>query len=870
MEAYICGLFDADGTDKSRPLVIASSVYPDYLRQIQTLMVNRGVRGNLALKRPKTGNWQPLYQLTVKDFDRVKSESFLNKYSLKFTNYVRRFKDTSEPITILEVKDYREVEETYDISVVNNHSFYCEFGALSHNTAEIMFGDAKDESFLNLKNPLLNKSKLTSHRWASNNSVFATVGMDYSTVSEMTAKNGEPGYLWLDNAREFSRMNKVSDHKDYKAMGANPSLRKGTLIWTTKGIFPVEQLENEEFNIRNLNGKISKAKCFLSSSNAPLYKITLAGGHEYYSTKEHKWPIYTKQGYVKVETDDLKKGHLLPITKSKTISNGTLGDYTDGFFLGWLTGDGGIHTRKDNDRKQINLIVSEKDREDRDIAETLLSKLNSLKSEKSNWRERKGNYELSCSSKEVMTYLDKFGFEGKLNIPTNLFSDWSEEAIRGYINGIYSSDGSVDSKYKTARVSLFAKNLGLVKGVSNILGFYGVKTSINKKNTRLNGKEFLSYRLSTSDRISINHFKKTFKLSVRHKQETLDKISNDSNRIVESNHYEVLSVELTDLKEPVWDITVKDETHCFRLPHCVTGNCNEQSLEPWELCCLVETYPSNHDTLEEWIETLKYAYLYAKSVTLIPTHNELTNQVMLRNRRIGCSVSGITQAFTKFGRRNFLQFCDKGYTSIQEWDKKYSDWLCIPRSIKTTSVKPSGTVSLLAGVTPGIHYPIAEYYIRNIRFSRDSALLPDLKEKGYKIEDDKYSPSSVVVSFPVKEKYFDRAVSDVTIWEQMENVAQIQEYWADNQVSVTVSFKQEEAKDIKRVLEMYETRIKGVSFLPTTDHGYTQAPYIPITEKEYNKMVDKLNERVTKIKADTHDQDDKFCDGDSCQIGGRK
>jgi adenosylcobalamin-dependent ribonucleoside-triphosphate reductase len=292
--------------------------------------------------------------------------------------------------------------------------------------------------------------------------------------------------------------------------------------------------------------------------------------------------------------------------------------------------------------------------------------------------------------------------------------------------------------------------------------------------------------------------------------------------------------------------------------------CMEQSLEAWELCNLVETYPSNHESVEEWIETLKYAYLYSKTITLIPTHNPLTNAVMLRNRRIGCSASGITQAFKKFGRRKFLQSCKTGYNKIQEWDKTYSDWLCIPRSIKTTSVKPSGTVSLLAGVTPGIHYPISQYYIRNIRFQEGSPLIEVLQEAGFKTEPDKYGTRATVVSFPVKEEYYDRSVQDVSMWEQLENASQIQEVWADNQVSVTISFSPEEAKDIKNALELYETRLKGVSFLPKKDHGYEQAPYIPITEEQYNELIKEV--KPLKIKEDSHDQVDKFCDGDSCQI----
>ena len=255
--------------------------------------------------------------------------------------------------------------------------------------------------------------------------------------------------------------------------------------------------------------------------------------------------------------------------------------------------------------------------------------------------------------------------------------------------------------------------------------------------------------------------------------------------------------------------------------------------------------------------------MYAKSVTLVSTHNERTNAVMLRNRRIGCSISGITQVFKKFGRRKFFKACDKGYKKIQDWDKTYSEWLCIPKSIKTTSIKPSGTVSLLNGVTPGIHYPISEYYIRNIRFQEGNPLLIELKKSGYKVEKDKYSKNTHVVSFPVKEDYFDRGVRDVSMWEQLENAAQIQTHWSDNQVSITVSFDKNEAKDIKYALELYETRLKGVSFLPNMEHGFEQAPYISISKEKYEELISETSK--IKLKGVVHEELDKFCDGDICK-----
>ena len=69
------------------------------------------------------------------------------------------------------------------------------------------------------------------------------------------------------------------------------------------------------------------------------------------------------------------------------------------------------------------------------------------------------------------------------------------------------------------------------------------------------------------------------------------------------------------------------------------------------------------------------------------------------------------------------------------------------------------------------------------------------------------------------------------MWEQLEIAAQYQHYWADNSVSVTVTFKPEESSQIKSALELYETRLKAVSFLRHEETGYEQAPYEAITKK---------------------------------------
>jgi adenosylcobalamin-dependent ribonucleoside-triphosphate reductase len=293
--------------------------------------------------------------------------------------------------------------------------------------------------------------------------------------------------------------------------------------------------------------------------------------------------------------------------------------------------------------------------------------------------------------------------------------------------------------------------------------------------------------------------------------------------------------------------------------------CVEQQLEDAELCCLTETFPAKHDTYEDYLKTLKIAYLYAKTVTLSNTHWAETNAIMLKNRRIGLSQSGVIQAFAKHGRREMLNWCDKAYDYVQELDKEYSDWLCIPRSVRTTSIKPSGSVSLLNGSTPGIHYPEAEFYIRRIRFSTESAILKAVIDAGYHVEEDSYSPNTMVASFPVHEPYFIKGKKEVSMWEQLEIAASYQNYWADNSVSVTITFKEEEADDIKTALEMYETRLKAVSFLKYQETGYVQAPYEPISEEQYNEMKKGVTP-IQKVETREEASGTKFCDGDSCEI----
>jgi hypothetical protein len=159
-----------------------------------------------------------------------------------------------------------------------------------------------------------------------------------------------------------------------------------------------------------------------------------------------------------------------------------------------------------------------------------------------------------------------------------------------------------------------------------------------------------------------------------------------------------------------------------------------------------------------------------------------------------------------------------------------------------TTVKPSGTVSILAGESPGVHWTVGgKFFNRAIRFANSDPMLPLFKMANYRVEPASESPDTTsVVFFPIK-SLAERAEKDVTIFEKMSLAATAQRYWSDNSVSVTVSFDPEkESEHVGTVLHMYDGQLKTVSFLPSGNFVYPQMPYTQIAEEEYEDAIMKL------------------------------
>jgi len=299
--------------------------------------------------------------------------------------------------------------------------------------------------------------------------------------------------------------------------------------------------------------------------------------------------------------------------------------------------------------------------------------------------------------------------------------------------------------------------------------------------------------------------------------------------------------------------------------------CAEQPLESYELCTLVEVHLNRHESKEDFLRTLKFAYLYGKTVTLLPTHWQQTNGIMQRNRRIGTSLTGIASFADEHGLPATREWMDEGYNKIRYYDNKYSEWMCVRESIRVTTVKPSGSVSILSGATPGVHWgPGGKFYLRAIRFGNTDPMLHLFKAAGYKIEADLVSANTSVVYFPIASGQ-KRAEKDVTLFEKTALAATAQKYWSDNGVSVTLSFDTAtEKQHIASVLNMYEGQLKAVSFLPMGNTVYPQQPYSEITEDEYDYYIGRLAkidfsaiyDGVENLEA----AGESYCTTDYCEI----
>lgn len=564
-------------------------------------------------------------------------------------------------------------------------------------SATICIFSHDDESMMNAKTG--NWFSENPQRARSNNSAALlknkTSREDFAKLMKSTKEFGEPAFVWLDDLD----------------IGYNPSLRKGTQILTRDGIIPIEELQDKDFEVRNLFGNWEKATCRLSGRNKKLIKLRLGNKHDYYATEEHKWPVLHNKGFIKKKTLDLKRGDKIPANYLPSLCEDSgKGDYSDGFLIGWLYGDGSITDRKDG-RRQYNFIVSDEDDANGNISEIIISKLNLLKEEHEreiNWSKRGKCLETCTTSPSIKKYMDSFFVDKKeFGLPKSLFDfSFSEEFRKGFIDALISSDGSVFVKENGGEITLSTAKRQMADDFVELMGFYGFFLGLDHRkiqnpkfpNQKEYDKIYHNYRIRFYQNGDIYHFRKNFRLSHTGKQKKLQSIKLQNEIYQNQRFISVSSVDDSGLFEDVWDIGVFDETHCFQLSHCVTGNCVEIGMYPktrdgrsgFQSCNLTEINGKWCDSEQSFLEACEASAIIGTlqaGYTDVGYLSKESKEIFEEEALLGCSITGMMD------NPNVLfdpKIQRKGAQTILRKNEEVAALIGIKPAARATAVKPAG------------------------------------------------------------------------------------------------------------------------------------------------------------------------------------
>lgn len=309
-----------------------------------------------------------------------------------------------------------------------------------------------------------------------------------------------------------------------------------------------------------------------------------------------------------------------------------------------------------------------------------------------------------------------------------------------------------------------------------------------------------------------------------------------------------------------------------------TNPCAEISLNSFQFCNLVEINASDISDqfdFESRAETAAFIGTLQASYTdfhyLRPEWKEVTEREAL----LGVGMTGIAS-----GKILDLDMAEAAEATVRV-NKFLSNEIGINQSARITTVKPSGTSSLVLGTSSGVHAWHDEFYIRRMRLGKNEAIYTYLSINHPELlEDDVYTPSTgAVVSVPVAAPKGAITRGSESAIDFLERVKLIHEKWikpghnyGDNthNVSATVTMKQHEWGSVGEWLWANQNNYNGLSFLPEDLGSYPQTPFETIDEATYLELSKSLHAinvaNVVEINDNTNLMDQAACAGGACEI----
>lgn len=267
-------------------------------------------------------------------------------------------------------------------------------------------------------------------------------------------------------------------------------------------------------------------------------------------------------------------------------------------------------------------------------------------------------------------------------------------------------------------------------------------------------------------------------------------------------------------------------------------------------CCNLSTnnllgFVKEDDTLDikALIEVIRLSARVTLRMTLVDVELPAWNKVMQEDRIVGVSLTGIMDMMNRTGmeyeglRKLLLVLKEE----VHEEGKRYCRELGIEKPKLMTTIKPEGTLSNLPGVSSGVHYAHAPYYIRRVRISVTDPLYKMIEQQGcYPVYNEvgqgDENCTVKVIEFPVKSPA-GKTKYQVSALEQLNLYKLTMEAWTDHNTSITVHVRENEWDDVAKWLSENFDSIVGITFLPLMEETYPLLPYESTTKEDYEERI---------------------------------